>query len=132
MFFVRSTFVSVVTQFSTSERKPWPLLLFLVFLLDVSLVIVELVLDIGLLSYWKGRKVLRRKLWGLCGVSSRVILSFFLFVYFPFLAKFNGILWLWHFNASFLLSLLNTALCSCILKRTIFNSIPLSTQVNLS
>ena len=54
---VRSTVVPVVTRFSTSETKPW-LLLFLVFLLDVSLVIVELVLDIGLVIVLEGTKTL--------------------------------------------------------------------------
>ena len=38
---VRSSFVSAATQFSTSKTKPWPLLLFLMLLLDVSLVIVD-------------------------------------------------------------------------------------------
>ena len=46
---------------STSETKPWPLLLFLVFLLDVSLVIVELVLDIGLVIVLEGTKTLGTK-----------------------------------------------------------------------
>ena len=55
---VRSIFVSVVTRFSTSETKPWPLLLFLTFLLDVSLVIVELMLHIGLVIVLEGMKTL--------------------------------------------------------------------------
>ena len=40
-YLVRSTFIPVVTQFTTSETKPWPLLL-LMFLLDASVVFVEL------------------------------------------------------------------------------------------
>ena len=40
--------ISVVTRSSSSETKPWPLLLFLMFLLGVSRVIVELMLDVGL------------------------------------------------------------------------------------
>ena len=55
---VRSRFISVVTWFSTSETKPRPLLLLLVFLLDVSLVIVELMLDIGLVVVLEGMKSL--------------------------------------------------------------------------
>ena len=62
---VRSTFVSVVTRFSTSERKPWPLLLILVFFLDVSLVIVELVLDIDLVIVLEGTKSLGTKTLGI-------------------------------------------------------------------
>ena len=51
---VRSTFVSVVIRLSTSETKPWPLLLFSMFYLYVSLVIVKLMLDIGLVIVLEG------------------------------------------------------------------------------
>ena len=59
---VRSTFFSVVTRFSTSERKPWLYLLFLVFLLDLSLEIVELALDTGLVIILEATKSLGTKI----------------------------------------------------------------------
>ena len=71
---VRSTFVPVVTRFSTSETKPWLLLQFSMFLLDVSLVIVELILDIILVIVLEGTKILWTKTLGVCGVSSRVLI----------------------------------------------------------
>ena len=50
-----SAFVSVVTRFSRSEAKPWPLLL-LMLLLDMTLLIFELMLDIGLVIILDGKK----------------------------------------------------------------------------
>ena len=61
---VRSTFVPVVTRFSTSETKPWLLLQFSMFLLNVSLVIVELILDIVLVIVLEGTKSLGTKTLG--------------------------------------------------------------------
>ena len=61
---VRSTFVSVVTWLSTSETKPWSLMLFSMFFLYVSLVIVELMLNIGLVIIHEGVKSLGTKTLG--------------------------------------------------------------------
>ena len=61
---VRSTFFPVVTRFSTSETKPWPSLLFSTFLLEVSLVIVELMLDIGLVIMLEETKSIGTKTLG--------------------------------------------------------------------
>ena len=60
----RTTFVRAETRFSISETKPRPLLLFSMFLLDVSLVIVELMLDIGLVIALEGAKILVTKTLG--------------------------------------------------------------------
>ena len=62
---VRFTFVSTVTQLSTSETKPWPLLLFLVFFLDVSLGIVEVMLQIGFVIVLEGTESLGMKTFGI-------------------------------------------------------------------
>ena len=61
---VRSTVVSVVTRLSTSETKSWPLLLFSIILLYVTLVIAVLMLDIGLLIVLEGMKSLGTKTLG--------------------------------------------------------------------
>ena len=58
---VRPAFVPVVTRFSKSKTKPWPLLLFSMFLLDLSLVIAELMLDIGLVIVLEGTESLGTK-----------------------------------------------------------------------
>ena len=132
---VRSTFVSVVTWLSTSETKPWSLMLFSMFFLYVSLVIVELMLNIGLVIIHEGVKSLGTKTLGTvqCFVTCDDLPDLVLLrCFFSFLDKFIGILWLWHFNTSFHPPRPNNSLCSCILKWTTFYSIPLSIQVNLS
>ena len=63
-YLVRSTFVPVVTRFSTSETTPWPLLLFSMFLLDVFLITAARLLDMYLVIVFDGTKSIGTKTLG--------------------------------------------------------------------